>query len=99
MCTTILPWTCRVLACRVTSDCFAGPEHRFGKESESRKSRAGPAMRGRMRSKGEEVMEVLGGPYGGGGGAAIDETADVPAVGGLYDSLVVTLVVTTQNES
>ena len=88
-----------MLACRVTSDYFAGPEHRFGKESESRKSRAGPAMLGRMRSKGEEVMEVLGGPYGGGGGAAIDETADVPAVGGLYDSLVVTLVVTTQNES
>ena len=52
-------------------------------------------MLGRMRSKGEEVMEVLDGSYGGGGGAAIDETADVPAVGGLYDSL----VVTTQNES
>ena len=27
------------------------------------------------------------GPYGGGGKDVIDETADVPAVGGLYDSL------------
>ena len=29
-------------------------------------------------------------PYGGGEGDAIDETADVPAVGGLYDSLLIT---------
>lgn len=84
-----------MLVCRVASGCFAGPEQQVRKERESRKSRAGPAMLGRMRSKGEEVMEVLDGSYGGGGGAAIDETADVPAVGGLYDSL----VVTTQNES
>lgn len=34
-------------------------------------------------------MEVLGGPYGN-GEDAIDETADVPATGGLYDSLLIT---------
>ena len=35
------------------------------------------------------VMEVSDGFYGGGEGA-IDETADVPATGGLYDSLLIT---------
>lgn len=44
---------------------------------------------GRNRKAGG-VMEVLDGPYGGGEGDAIDETADVPAVGGLYDSLLIT---------
>lgn len=44
---------------------------------------------GRNRKTGG-VMEVLDGPYGGGEGDAIDETADVPAVGGLYDSLLIT---------
>lgn len=36
------------------------------------------------------VMEVSDGFYGSGEGA-IDETADVPATGGLYDSLLITV--------
>ena len=35
-------------------------------------------------------MEVSDGFYGSGEGA-IDETADVPATGGLYDSLLITV--------